>query len=151
MDWFVVFLATKLYLVVVVAGLLVFLYGTRAGRKNLFRVSLLALPTAFILSRLANFLVESPRPFVDGHMSALIEHAPDNGFPSDHTLLTVTVGAIIYTQNKLVGSILILLGILVGIGRVLSGVHHAIDIVGSITIAFVATYLAVLILRRWQI
>ena len=84
-------------------------------------------------------------------MIALIEHTPDNGFPSDHALLAVTVGAIIYTQNQLVGSILIGLGVLVGISRVLSGVHHTLDIMGSIAIALAATYIAVFILRRWLV
>lgn len=150
MDWLIVFLATKLHAVVAVAALLVFLLSTQAGRRDLFKVSLLALPLAFVASRLASLLIERPRPFVDGHMSALIQHAPDNGFPSDHTLLAVTISAIAYTQNKLVGSILIVLGVLVGIGRVLAGVHHSLDVFGSIAIAFSATYLAVFILRRLQ-
>ena len=148
MNWLIVFLATKLYAVVVVAGLLVYLWGTPVVRRGLFRVSLLTLPLAFVTSRIANFFIENPRPFVDGHMTALIEHAPDNGFPSDHTLLVMTVAAIVYTQNKFAGIVLSGLGILVGAGRVLSGVHHTIDIIGSITIAFAATYLSVFILRR---
>lgn len=151
MDWFIVFLATKLHVVIVVAALLVFLYASRKQKIEFTKVSLLTLPIAFIVSRIASRLIENPRPFVDGHMIALIEHTPDNGFPSDHALLAVTVGAIIYTQNQLVGSILIGLGVLVGISRVLSGVHHTLDIMGSIAIALAATYIAVFILRRWLV
>lgn len=147
MNWLIVFLATKLYAVVVVAGLLVFLWSKPVCRSRLLKVSVLTLPLAFVISRIANFFIENPRPFVDGHMTALIEHAPDNGFPSDHTLLVMTIAAIVYTQNKFAGIALIGLGILVGAGRVLAGVHHTLDIIGSIVIAFAATYLSVLLLR----
>ena len=149
MDLFVIFLATKLYMFVIAIGAAVYLWSSRLGRARLRNVSILALPLAFVISRIANALFENPRPFVDGHMTALIAHAPDNGFPSDHTLLTVTIGAIVYTHNKLAGLILIGLGILVGTGRVLAGVHHIIDIVGSVVIAFFATYVAVYALRTF--
>tara|TARA_B100000508_G_scaffold4874_3_gene3879 strand:+ start:812 stop:1267 length:456 start_codon:yes stop_codon:yes gene_type:complete len=150
MDWFIVFLATKLHVAIVLAAFAVFIYASRKQKVEFIKVSLITLPLAFIVSRIANFLIENPRPFVDGHMIALIEHAPDNGFPSEHTLLAVTVGTIVYTENRLAGSVLIMLGVLVGTGRVLAGVHHTIDILGSTAIAFAATYLTVLMLRRWQ-
>jgi len=97
---------------------------------------------------LLSALIYNPRPFMDEHAGQLIAHAPDNGFPSDHALLVFTVAAIVYTQNKFIGSVLIGLGVLVGIGRVVAGVHHTIDVLGSVLIAFAATYIAVLILRR---
>lgn len=149
MDLLTIFLAAKLPIVIVVIALLAFLCADYKQKRGLVNVSVIILPLAFVMSRIANLLIENPRPFVDGHMSALIYHIPDNGFPSDHTLLAVTIGAIVYTQNKVIGSILIGLGILVGVGRVLAGVHHAIDITGSVIIAFVSTYIiSILILRR---
>ncbi len=148
MEWLWLFFATKLHGVVVVAGVLAFIYATGRQKSELLRTSIIVLPIAFVVGKLASVIINSPRPFVDGHMSTLISHIPDNGFPSDHTLLAVTVGAIVYTQNKVVGSILILLGILVGLGRVLTGVHHPMDVIGSVAIAFAVTYVTVLILRR---
>lgn len=147
MDTIALFLATKLHIVVVVAAVLMFLYVKQ--KRVLLQVTVLTLPLAFAVSKIANIFIENPRPFVDGHVSALIQHAPDNGFPSDHTLLAVTLGMILYTQNKLVGGIFVALGMLVGVGRVLVGVHHVADVVGSIVIALVATYCSVFILRQW--
>lgn len=151
MDLVIVFFATKLYIVIVVAAVLVFLYSSRQLQRSLFLKALITMPLAFVISRVAKLFVDSPRPFVDGHMVNIIAHTPDNGFPSDHALLVFTVAAIVYTQNKVVGSVLIGLGVLVGVGRIAAGVHHTIDVLGGVLIAFVATYIAVLILRRWQI
>lgn len=148
MDWLIVFFATKLHAIIVAAALLVFSYAKRSVKLMLFKISLITLPLAFLVSRLLSALIYNPRPFVDGHAEQLIAHMPDNGFPSDHALLVFTIAAIVYSQDKLVGSVLIGLSVLVGIGRVAAGVHHVIDILGSVLIAFAATYVAVRILRR---
>ena len=130
MNWVWILGATKLLGLVVAADLLTFLYAPTTEKRKLFVTAFFALPIAFVVARLSSLIIYNPRPFVDGHMSALIPHITDNGFPSDHTLLAVTVAAIVYTHHKSVGSVLIALSLMVGVGRVLTGVHHVIDVLG---------------------
>jgi undecaprenyl-diphosphatase len=59
----------------------------------------------------------------------------DNGFPSDHTLLATAIAFAIFHFNKKLGLFLFLLAVLVGVARILAGVHHAADIAGSLIIA----------------
>ena len=40
------------------------------------------------LARLGGHFYYDTRPFVRDHVKPLFAHAPDNGFPSDHALLT---------------------------------------------------------------
>jgi undecaprenyl-diphosphatase len=78
------------------------------------------------------------RPFVVAHTLPLIPHGVDNGFPSDHTVLCMTMAGVVALQHKWFGSVLIVLALLVGASRVLAGLHHPMDILGGIGIAFVS-------------
>lgn len=101
-----------------------------------------ALPSLLLAYLLALFVCHfyfDPRPFVVNNFTPLIPHAPDNGFPSDHALLVASIAIIGTYINRKLGIVLWILAVLVGIGRVYVGVHHAIDVVGSFLIAILAT------------
>src|SRR5260370_42636289 len=108
----------------------------------------LVLPVVYILSMLGGALYYDPRPFVVGHFTPLIPHKPNNGFPSDHVLWSAATAAIVFPSNKYLSLILWLLTILVSASRVYVGVHHPIDIVGSIAIAILVAFIVYLIIRR---
>ncbi len=104
---------------------------------------------ALILSTMASHLYYDTRPFVSEHIAPIIAHAADNGFPSDHTLLTALIGFTIYLHSRVVGIVLLLISLLVGIARVAAHIHHPIDIVGSFVIAALAVAVVQVISRRW--
>jgi undecaprenyl-diphosphatase len=78
---------------------------------------------------------------VVGNFTPLIPHAPNNGFPSDHTLLVSAIAAICSFYSRRVGVILWVIALYVGISRVYVGVHHPVDIVGSAVIAVTVSLL----------
>ncbi len=83
------------------------------------------------------------RPFVDGLGNHLVEHVPDNSFPSDHTtfMLSIAFSFLFFTKTRTLGIILTVIGILSGFSRVFVGVHYPFDILGSILTAFFAAFL----------
>jgi undecaprenyl-diphosphatase len=107
---------------------------------------------AFALSRLAGLLYNNPRPFVVEGFTPPVPHAPDNGFPSDHTLLAAWLAALVFPYDRRLGTILGVGALLVGFFRVAAGVHHLVDIVASLVIvavaAFVAWRISLVIARR---
>lgn len=116
----------------------------------------MALPLIYIVSRVVAQFYYDPRPFVVGHFLPLIPHEPDNGFPSDHTLLGVAMAVVIYPFSKKISMISWTLAILAGTSRVLAGVHHLIDILGSAAIAILVGLIAYQLLivkfkNVWQI
>ena len=131
----IIFGAKYLLLVVGVLVLAWFLKQSRVTQKRLIFFAAAALPLIFVISRIVTLFYYDPRPFVVGHFIPLIPHEPDNGFPSDHTLLGAAIAAIVYPFSKKVSVVAWLLTILMGIFRVLAGVHQPIDIIGSIIIA----------------
>jgi undecaprenyl-diphosphatase len=142
MDAITIFIGSKLHIGIVVAGLLFFVLLPRQKKVVFAYRTLVALPTAFLLGRLASFLISSPRPFVVENIQPLIAHIPDNGFPSEHTLLVATISALVYTEHKTLGLILGVLALSVGVARVQANVHHGIDIAGSIAIAVASVCIA---------
>ncbi len=141
-DSLIIFLAAYLYLIVAVLALVAFLRATPDDRLKLVAMGLVALPLAYILGVLGGLVISSPRPFVVGNVKPLIKSSTDNGFPSDHTLLSMTLAMLILAVNRKWGLLLIVLAAGVGAGRVLAHVHHPIDVIGSTVIAAIAVAIA---------
>ncbi len=87
MNQLIVFLAAYLYLVIAAIAIVVLLLLPRHEQYAFIVTVLVAFPVAFVIGKLLNHVVYSPRPFVVDNMLPLVSSARDNGFPSDHTLL----------------------------------------------------------------
>ncbi len=86
---------------------------------------------ALALARIGGHLYYDTRPFVREHIAPLFAHAPDNGFPSDHALLTSFLAFVTFRYAKSVAAALTVNAVLVSWARVAAHVHSPIDIVGS--------------------
>lgn len=106
---------------------------------------------ALLLARLASMIWYDPRPFVVGHFTPLLAHASDNGFPSDHTLLASLIGWVTLTYSRKYGIVTLIIALLIGVARVLAGIHHPADILGSFIVSGVATLLVISIIKRIQL
>ncbi len=135
MSSFFVFNAEYAYLLIILLVGLFFVWQKKEIKKRIVYLSLFSLPLSYIVAKIAGKLFYNPRPFVVDKITPLIYHAADNGFPSDHTLLSATLAFIVFCFNKKAGGLLIVLALLVGYARVFVGVHHFVDIVGSVVIA----------------
>ncbi len=123
-------------------------------RSDLVELAVAALFIAalsFLLAKAGSGLIASPRPFVVTGTPPLISSATDNGFPSDHTLLLAVVAALVTLVSRRAGLLFWGLALLVGLARVYAGVHHLIDITGSLAIASLALLLYLLCKRLWQV
>ncbi|HEY4528441.1 MAG TPA: phosphatase PAP2 family protein [Candidatus Paceibacterota bacterium] len=117
-------------------------------RKRILVLGALSLPLSYILGVIGRMLYFNPRPFMVSGVEPLISHAADNGFPSDHTLLLASIASLVFIFNRKLAAWLWVITILVGISRVYAGVHHFIDILGSISIAIASTALVYVIIRK---
>lgn len=88
------------------------------------------------------------QPYVVKHFVPLIEHRADNSFPSDHTVIALTVAASIFLYNKKLGTALGILGLLIGVSRVLAGLHWPVDILASFVIAIFCALVVYLLIWR---
>ena len=128
MNTLVIFCAQYLFLFVILGMAIAWLRTARRTKLQFAVTTIVAGLVALALSRVAAKLYFDPRPFVTEHVKPLIAHAADNGFPSDHALLTMTLTAVTYFFSKKTATVMLLLTVLVGIARIAAKVHSPLDI-----------------------
>ena len=112
-------------------------------------LAVIILPLTYVVAKIGSHLYFDPRPFVVMHVHPLIPHIADNGFPSDHELISAAFASILFVFNKKWGIVAFVLAILIGYSRVYTLVHHPLDIVGSFVISIVVMVAVVYGLRRF--
>lgn len=135
MEPLIVFGASHLYLVSGVVAGAYFVSRDRDTQKKIVIVGLFSGSISLLIATVANRLIQNPRPFVADNFIPLVAHAPDNGFPSDHSLLVGFIASLIFVFDRRVGALLWIVAVAVGTARVLAGVHHPVDVIGSFLIA----------------
>ncbi len=139
MDSIIVFCAK--YLVLFIFALTIYTWYKTKNRRQFTAAVILAVIFALILTKLAGSLYYHPRPFAVEHIKPLIDHAADNGFPSEHTVAAMTLTAIIYFYRKKFAAAALILTLGVAVGRILAHVHSVVDILGGLLIGALAGYL----------
>jgi len=134
MDTLIIFTAKYLLFASALIAILYFLKQPRQRQKEILIFAVVLLPLSYIAAKIISRFYFDPRPFAAQNFTPLIPHAADNGFPSDHTLLGAAVAFAVFRFNKKLGLFLFFLAVLIGLARILAGVHHITDIAGSLVI-----------------
>ncbi|MBB2481264.1 undecaprenyl-diphosphatase [Bacillus sp. APMAM] len=117
-----------------------FLGGNKSKRNALYALGtgIVALAANLIISK----IYYEPRPFVTHHdVHTLIKHAEDASFPSDHATGSFAIAFALWARNRKIGVPMIILAIITGFSRVWVGVHYPFDVVGSIIVAAIVTFI----------
>ena len=150
MNFLIIFTAQYVFLASIAVFLLYIAYLWLRHRNRFFSFLLLSIfsfPLSFITAKVLAHFIYDPRPFVVSHVKPLFAHTADNGFPSDHMLLTMTIACVVFVYNRKLGIVLTVIAICIGTARVLARVHHVEDIFGSAAIAILVTYLSYIFVR----
>lgn len=131
----IIIIAAKYLIAVPILLFIFFLFSEKTNRKRFIIYAFSSFILIYLISLIMGLIIYNPRPFVVDNSQPLFPHLPDNGFPSQHTLLAAAIACVIFFFSKKLGLFLWTIAILIGIGRVLAGVHHPIDIFASIIIA----------------
>jgi len=145
MHTILLFVAKYLFLIV---GLLAFAYWLKAPKKEKVRLIVfgaIAAIVTMVLVKVGAALYFDPRPFVTHHVVPLYPHGADNGFPSDHTVLTAFIALTIFSSSKRIGITLLVMSVLIGLSRILGHIHSPIDIIGSLLFALAGYGAAILL------
>lgn len=147
MSFLIVFIGQYVVFIVGLIALAVTLFSEKSVRNKIIMLAIPSFLVAFGIASLAGTLYYNPRPFVLEQTIPLIPHEADNGFPSHHTLYAIVASASMFMYRLKTGILLGILAVLVGVSRVIAGIHHPIDIVGSVAIAIAATCIAWVIVK----
>ena len=147
MSFVIVFIGKYVIFIVGLIALTTTLFSERTIRNKIIVLAIPSFLFAFGMASVAGLLYYNPPPFVVEQTVPLIPHEADNGFPSDHTLYAMVAAADIFIYRRKIGILLGILAVLVGVFRVIAGIHHPIDIVGGIAIAIAATCIAWVLIK----
>ncbi|MEK7575097.1 MAG: phosphatase PAP2 family protein [Patescibacteria group bacterium] len=99
---------------------------------------------------IANFY-QLPRPFLtfpDAHRLLL---ETSYSFPSRHATIFFGLSAVIYSYNKKIGIMFFVLSGIMGIARVMAGVHYPIDILCGALIGTVVGYMCTIAVENYSL
>lgn len=87
------------------------------------------------------------RPFVVQHVSPLVPHVADNGFPSDHAVMCFAITCLIFPFRKRLAALALLFSLLVAASRVAAKLHTPLDMEAGALIAAVSNLAAFVIAK----
>ena len=107
------------------------------ARRKMYSFSLIFLTgiTAWFGANLLKVFLRVERPFVELGFSPRVAESGFS-FPSEHATIMMAVALSVFAIHRHFGYFLIGLAILVGLSRVVLGVHYPIDIIAGMGLAY---------------
>ena len=150
LDKFGIILAK--YMPIIFVLFMIYLWFRESNVKNIVLYSGYSSIVGIALNFSIGLFYFHPRPFMEHIGKLLISHAPETSFPSDHTtfMLSIAFTFLYFKRTRIPGVILSLLGITGGVARVFCGLHFPFDIVGSIFVAVLTSFVVYFLRERFK-
>ena len=152
MDFVIVFLGEYLGYILIAAFLVFWLENKNMHPWLLWELFAAAVLSRGIITETIRLFWHRARPFVEQNFVPMIPHADSASFPSGHATFFFAVGTVLYMHNKKAGTVFLLGSALIGVARVLAGVHWPSDVIAGALIGvacgLVVSKFAILLYRR---
>ena len=132
-DAIVIFLTDKFGLFLIF-GLLIFLFIHKHKEDNLRNIFVILVSAiiAWLISKTIKFFYFSPRPFETlDNVNLLFEYGESDSFPSGHATFFSALATSFYFYHKYLAIIYIIGAILIGLSRIIAGIHWPSDILAG--------------------
>ena len=116
---------------VYILGLIIIVYWFTGARKSRMMViqAMIAFVIAEVIGKIVGKFHFNSQPFaVLPDVHKLVDHAVDNSFPSDHTILFFSICFSFWLVRKKTGWLWLILAFCVAISRIWVGVHYPFDV-----------------------
>ncbi len=151
-DNFVVFIAhTFPYIVILLAGIFLLVHHDVLPSKNPFKIFAQRWKEivlvffsgifAWCISQILKLLIHTSRPVVEFQNVVSLIQKNDFSFPSGHATFYMALAFAIFFSHKKAGYVFIFFALLIGIARIVAGVHFPIDILGGFILGILTAYL----------
>lgn len=144
LDKTIAYLGVGMVYVVPIILLGLWFYSRYAKQPTLQIILSILLPWQVFNRIFAHFIWFRERPFANSALSVneVLFHRPDYSFPSDHmTFFAALTAATWLAGYKKLGWVFCIMGIVVGVSRVIVGVHYPLDIIGGIVMGTLGAYI----------
>jgi len=150
-DKLIVFFAVYFpFVVVMLAGLFLLFHHEVLKAENPFRVFLekkkeilvvfFSSFLAYFLASILKILFHTTRPFLVLPNANALFNESSFAFPSGHAAFFSALAFSIFFLHKKAGYVFIFFALLIGLARIMAGVHFPIDILGGFVLGFLVAY-----------
>ncbi|MEI6581229.1 MAG: phosphatase PAP2 family protein [bacterium] len=151
-DWVVIFIGNILpYLTVLAVIIFLLFHHEIIPSENPFKIFrqkwkeivliFFSGSLAWLLSFLLKLIIHLPRPFVDFPQVVPLFRVVGYAPPSGHATFYMALAFAIFFSHKKVGFIFMFIAFLIGIARVIAGVHFPVDILSGFILGAGIAYL----------
>ena len=153
LDALVIFFAQFVICFLPLITVLIYFLSSRFQKNKYQRVLLLLLFSLILAEAIylvIGLIYHQPRPFLSHPaVNPLVDvTSSSQSFPSNHTILVFLFSLAILEANQVVGIIFLCLSALVGLSRIIAGVHYPSDVLAGVIIAILSTWLIKKIMRK---
>lgn len=136
------------YAVFILALVMLVFWFTRNDRNRMMVIQAgVAFIIAEMIGKIAGQLYSNHQPFaVLSNVNKLADHAVDNSFPSDHTILFFSISFSFWLVYKKTGWIIFALS--VAVSRIWVGVHYPFDVAAGALFGIISAVLSYWIVPR---
>ena len=113
----------------------------RAQRQQAVLSAIVTMFLGNLIVKALNLVYYRFRPFAFNEVRLLFYYPSDSSFPSNATCVGFSVATAIWFYNRRVGAVAFVLAILLGLSRIVGGVHYPSDVLGGAAIGSLSAYL----------
>lgn len=132
------------YLPLMPIFLIYFMVKKSATKMKIFSLVFLTGFFSWFISETVKNLLKIERPLTNG----LLYLEKGYSMPSTHTMIAIALAIVLYSENRKLGWIAIILAVLVGVSRVVLGVHSIIDVLVGLILGSIISLLFVRLFRK---
>lgn len=136
-DNVVIFFAVY-FIYFVIASALVFLVFNKKWKE--FVLLCVSGGLAWGLAKILKVLIHTPRPFDVLPQTQSLFLETGYAFPSGHTMVAATIAFTLFFSHKKTGYVFMFFAVLIGLARIVAGVHFPVDILGGFVLGALIAY-----------
>jgi len=106
----------------------------------MFKVGL-SVGLGYLCSYILKLLFASTRPFETMPFVTSVFHETGYAFPSSHAAIFSALAFSIFFMHKKAGIVFMALALIIGVSRIVAGVHFPVDILGGFLLGALVAYL----------
>jgi undecaprenyl-diphosphatase len=152
LDQTIIFFAVYFpYIVIILAGLFLLFHHEVFKAENPYQIFMQKKKEillvffsgilAWILASILKILIHTDRPFIVFSNVHSLFPANDFAFPSGHATFYMALAVALFFTHKKSSYVFAIFALLIGIARIVSGVHFPIDILGGFLLGGLVSYL----------
>ncbi|MEO5635434.1 MAG: phosphatase PAP2 family protein [Candidatus Paceibacterota bacterium] len=142
-DAVAIFFAVYFPFIVVISAIIFLLYYRRSIKD--FFVVFFASGLAWVIATTLKFYIHTDRPMVVFDNVQVLFDKSSYAFPSGHATFFAALAISIFLIDRRIGYIFMFFTLLIGMARIVAGVHFPIDILGGFIIGPMVAYIIKLI------